>query len=46
MDSGLEYLLDLAENDLQKAIMEIILEKGVNDESIEELIKIIEGGSE
>ena len=46
MDSGLEYLFDLADNELQKKIMEVILEKGVTEESIEELIAFIEGGAE
>ena len=44
MESELEYILDLAENDLQRKIMEVFLEKGVSDESIEDLIKFVERG--
>ena len=46
MDSGLEYLFELSDNELQKKIMEVIISKGVNEESINELISYVEGGVE
>ena len=46
MDTEMEFLFDLADNELQKRIIREILERGVNEKSITELISYIEKGAE